>query len=356
MAGTRETYRFPYLYYLYGISLYSQIPLPFPVAGRGELAHIAVRIAPASYFQEAIRDVSLEQSDGFWHQFARLADGSSYARWQGVGEFLVSRDGLQILCRQSEIAGTESFTESFQVYMLGQALSFALVKRGFEPIHATTVVVNGEAVVFLGDSGFGKSTLAATFISAGYPVLTDDLLILQPAGNRVMAYPGPARIKLFPQIARRFLGDLADGIRMNPDTEKLILPLHGKQICSLPVPVRVVYALAPPLEVFPKQSIHFETLSIREGFLELVKNTFNYRIIDAGRLKRQLEQTSNVVTLLPVRRLSIPRDLDQLLSSRDAIVADLQAQQLEVAEDAGCNSSQSDLSEETRSSGALVKR
>jgi len=331
MEETRETYRFPYLYYIYGISLYSEIPLPLPTSGRGELAHIAVRIAPGSYFEEAIRDVSLEQADGSWYQFARLADGSSYARWQGVGEFLVSRDGLQILCRQSEIASTESF----QVYMLGQALSFALVKRGFEPIHATTVVINGEAVVFLGDSGFGKSTLAASFISAGHPVLTDDLLILQPAGNRVMAYPGPARIKLFPKIAKRFLGDLADGVRMNPDTEKLILPLHGRQICSLPVPVRVVYALAPPREVFPKQSIRFETLSIREGFLELVKNTFNYRVTDASRLKRQLEQTSHLVSLLPVRRLSIPRDLDQLPSSREAIVADLHPQQLEVAECAG---------------------
>jgi hypothetical protein len=331
MEETRETYRFPYLYFVYGISLYSEIPLPLPDSGRGDLAHIAVRIAPSSYFEEKIRNVSLEQADGSWYQFGRLADGSSYARWQGVGEFLVSRDGLQIVCRQFEVASTESF----QVYMLGQALSFALVKRGFEPIHATTVVVNGEAVVFLGDSGFGKSTLAASFISAGYPVLTDDLLILQPAGNRVLSYPGPARIKLFPKIARRFLADTAQGVRMNPDTEKLIVPLHGKQICSAPALVKAIYSLAPPREVFAKQSIRFETLSIREGFLELVKNTFNYRIIDSGRLKRQLEQTSQLVALLPVRRMSVPRDLDQLPSSRDAIIADFQAQQLEMAECVG---------------------
>src|SRR5213080_1250086 len=154
----------------------------------------------------------------------RLADGSSYVRWDTVGEFLVSPDGLQVRCRQFDLASTESF----QVYLLGQALSFALVNRGFEPIHATVVVVNGEAVVFLGDSGFGKSTLAAPFVSAGYPVLTDDLLILQPGTDRVLAYPGPARIKLFPKAARRFLRDAASGIRMNPDTEKLILPLDRK--------------------------------------------------------------------------------------------------------------------------------
>ena len=43
--------------------------------------------------------------------------------------------------------------------MLGQALSFALVKQGFEPLHATVAVVDDEAVAFLGHNAFGKSTL-----------------------------------------------------------------------------------------------------------------------------------------------------------------------------------------------------
>src|SRR5262249_22800939 len=146
------TCRFPYLYCVYGISLYSEIPLLLPKRGYGELAHIALRSAPAPHFTEALCGLSLEQPEGSWYKFARLADGSSYACWEGVGEFLVSGNGFQIRCRQFDVASSESF----QVYLLGQALSFALVNRGFEPIHGTVVVVNGEAVVFLGDSGFGK--------------------------------------------------------------------------------------------------------------------------------------------------------------------------------------------------------
>ena len=319
------TYRFPYVYYVYGISLYSEIPLPLPNWGRGELAQIALRVEPASYFANAVQDVPLEQPEGSWFKVGRLADGSSYVRWETVGEFLVSPDGLQVRCRQFDLASTESF----QVYLLGQALSFALVNRGFEPIHATVVVVNGEAVVFLGDSGFGKSTLAASFVSAGYPVLTDDLLILQPGTDRVLAYPGPARIKLFPKAARQFLGDAASGIRMNPDTEKLILPLDRKQVYPAPVPVKAIYALAPPREVFRKQSIRIETLSPRESFLELVKNTFNRRIVDSGRLTRQLQEMSRLVDHLPVQRLSIPRDLDRLPLFREAIIEALNARSLE---------------------------
>ena len=319
MDKSAVTFSFPYLYNVYGIALHSEMQLPFATSGREELSHIALRIAPADYFAKAIADTPIEQADGSFYQIGKLADGSAYARWEGVGEFLISPNGLQICCRPFDGAKMESF----QVYMLGQALSFALVKCGFEPIHATVMDIHGEAVVFLGDSGFGKSTLAASFISAGYPVLTDDLLILRITDDGVLAYPGPARIKLFPEIARRFLGDAATGVRMNPDTEKLIIPLDSKQSCSYPLPVRVIYSLAPPSDISTTQSISIERLSPRDGFLELVKNTFNRRILDADRLTRQLTEDSRLAAILSARRLSIPRDLDRLPAVRDAILSDL---------------------------------
>jgi hypothetical protein len=77
------------------------------------------------------------------------------------------------------------------VYLLGQALSYALVKLGFEPLHATAIVVNGEAAVLLGSSGFVKSSLAACFLEDGHRLLTDDLLIL--LRTRRGSWPTPGR-------------------------------------------------------------------------------------------------------------------------------------------------------------------
>jgi hypothetical protein len=313
------TYTLPYLYNVYGIALHSEISLPLPTRGREELAHIALRTQPASFFAGAIEGIPLEQADGSCYQIGRLPDGSCYARWQAVGEFLVSANGLQIYSRQFD----ETHKESFQVYMLGQALSFALVKRGLEPIHATVLAIHGEAVVFLGDSGFGKSTLAASFISAGHPVLTDDLLMLHITDDGILAYPGPPRIKLFPEIARRFLGEMATGVPMNRDTERVIIPLNANQSCSVPLPVRAIYSLSAPRDVFRKQPIRIKPLSPRAGLTELVKNTFNRSLVDSDRLTRQLEQTSRLATLLPVRELSIPRDLDRLTEVQQAILSDL---------------------------------
>ena len=209
------------------------------------------------------------------------ADGSTYLRWDGLAEFLVSADGLPAIT--FGWIGPAS-QEAFQVYLLGQALSFALVKRGHEPLHATSVVVDGRAVVFLGNSGFGKSSLAACFLRAGHQLLTDDLLMLREGPEGFTAYPGPPRIKLFPDMARRHLGERVTGPPMNLATKKRVIALEPHQRCLTPVPLGAIYALASPREVARKQRVRIETLSSRQAFVTLVANTFNYLIVGADRL------------------------------------------------------------------------
>ena len=43
-------------------------------------------------------------------------------------------------------------------------------------------------------------------MSAGYPLLTDDLLVLGQPGAGFLAYPGIPRVKLFPNIAKLIFG------------------------------------------------------------------------------------------------------------------------------------------------------
>ena len=131
-----------YQYCVYGVALHSDIELGLPTGGPGELARISLRSATAADFFDARRELSFLPDAGSWYKFGRLPDHSSYVCWEGVGEFLVSARGHQIVARQFDQASPESF----QVYLLGQALSFALVKSGFEPLHATVVVVDGEAI------------------------------------------------------------------------------------------------------------------------------------------------------------------------------------------------------------------
>src|ERR1044071_2564446 len=172
-----------YHYLVYGVSLHSEFMLSLPEETVPGFMRIEIRAGAPSMFTEVIRGVALQHRSD-WYHFVHLTDGSSYVKWDGLGEFLVSADGGCIVCAHD----TSAPMESFQVYLLGQALGFALVKSGFEPLHATAIDIGGEAIALLGGSGFGKSSLAACFLSAGYSLLTDDLLLLRPGRQGVNAY------------------------------------------------------------------------------------------------------------------------------------------------------------------------
>jgi hypothetical protein len=306
-------------YCVYGIAVVSDTPLALPDFAYGGLGEVECLSAPASVFLEARRGVDFDPGSNSWYRYASLHDGSTYVRWDSVGEFVVAADGLRITCRRLE----DAVDESFQVYMLGQALSFALAKQGFEPLHATVVVVNDQAVAFLGDHAFGKSSLAACFLNNGHRLLTDDLLILRETSDGILAYPGPPRIKLFSRIAGRFLGHTMHRIPMNPETDKLILPIDGHQQCASPAVLKAIYTLAAPREACRTPGVSIEALTPRQAFVELIKATFNRRLVSPQRLARQFDMMSSLASRVPIGKLTYQRTLDLLQEVQRAVIADL---------------------------------
>jgi hypothetical protein len=71
------------------------------------------------------------------------------------------------------------------------ALSAALRHRGLFELHsgAVTHPTSGHGVLIIGPSGSGKSTLTVHLAAAGWPFLTDDVLLLEPADGLINAWP-----------------------------------------------------------------------------------------------------------------------------------------------------------------------
>lgn len=83
---------------------------------------------------------------------------------------------------------------------LGTAAALIARWDGREALHAATVLIAGRAWALLGTNGSGKSTLAAAFALAGYPVLAEDLLVLDGG----TAFAGPRCVDLRPPAAHHF--------------------------------------------------------------------------------------------------------------------------------------------------------
>lgn len=308
MSGASRRYR------VYGLVLEGEIPLSCPHAAPRARVDVRLRPGDAHRFEDARRLIDLP-SKPQWFECRSLGDGATYLRWSGLFEFLISPDARTIEYRPLGTAPDESLT----TYLLGQVLSFSLLSRGTEPLHATAVIIDGEAVAFLGDCGYGKSTLGAAFLARGFPILTDDVLALEARNGRWFAHAGPPRLKLFPSVARKLLAR-SDGVPLNTGTSKLVLPLTGRDAGHRPIPLKALYVLPGPRQ--RSAQIGITALEGQKAFLEIIRAAFNLIRVDRTRLTSQFIIASRLVQDVPIRRLLYPRKLSLLHDVCKAVIAD----------------------------------
>jgi hypothetical protein len=302
-------------YSLFGLTLRSDVPLPCPEVQNPE-GNADVELAESTQGQLATwrqGDPTSVADDGFWTCML-YQNGAASVSWKDHFDFAVSGDGKHVLWRRLvDVPDEVVFT-----YLLGQVLSFCLLARGVEPLHAASVLVNGAAIAFLGDSGYGKSTLAATLLERGHRLVTDDVLVVRFDGNRAMAYPSLPRIKLNPESADAvFRG--RHSIPMNRFTVKRIFPLRHDEYVSHTAPLRAVYVIRENAE---GASVSIQPLGGRAEFLALIQHTFNDSVLHLSRVKRQFAYVRQLVGMVTVKALSYPRRLDLLPAVADAVLAD----------------------------------
>jgi hypothetical protein len=134
---------------------------------------------------------------------------------EGVGRFRVS-DG----CRIDVDPDSDADPAQLQGYLLGNALAVLLYQRKRLLLHASVVSINRRGVAFLGDSGAGKSSIAAAFLAKGYKLLVDDLASIDVVENSAWVDPGFPYIKLSNDALGLFASNPAQLVFMEEIDEK----------------------------------------------------------------------------------------------------------------------------------------
>ncbi len=111
----------------------------------------------------------------------------------GSDEFFIASHGQTICKRNSH----EPLTKLEQEVMLGPALVLALALRSAWSLHASAAMFAGNVIVFLGESGQGKSTLAAYLSNnAGWRLVADDILPVNIDSKGLNVLPHFPQLKL----------------------------------------------------------------------------------------------------------------------------------------------------------------
>jgi hypothetical protein len=106
-----------------------------------------------------------------------------YAR--GFGLARIAPDGSAVEC-----APPSDEPWSWQRFLVGRVLPWASVLRGYEVLHASAVAIDGAAVLVVGMSGAGKTSLALRLVAAGAVFVTDDVAALDVVDGAPRVHPG----------------------------------------------------------------------------------------------------------------------------------------------------------------------
>jgi hypothetical protein len=130
--------------------------------------------------------ISDEREPGGGRLF-RIEEGATGYRIDGprYGETFLAADGSSVL----GCPGAGGLA-AWQRLLIAQVLPFAAVLRGLEVLHAGAVAIEDGAVVLLGTSGAGKTSLAAALERRGATFLCDDVLAVESREGRLVGHPG----------------------------------------------------------------------------------------------------------------------------------------------------------------------
>jgi energy-coupling factor transporter ATP-binding protein EcfA2 len=207
--------------------------------------------------------------------------------------------------------------------LLDQVLPVISSAEHMSGLHASAVVVGGEAIAFVGKTGRGKSTLAASFAAIGFPAMTDDCLIVKERGERFLAVPTYSSLRLWADVANAFGGHLGRRVRVAAYSRKIRVNGSTSTIpfCVDPAPLRCVYLL----ETHPtRRTVVIERLSERDAFIALVRFAFRIDPYDRVSLADEMDRLTRLSRGVSVRLLRVPRRLENLSSVHEAVLADLQ--------------------------------
>ena len=282
-------------YRAYGLVIRSETELPEFLPAAPAPHDITVGFSPEAAAQWAASGAGETDAYGF----VAAPAGGCVMHVPGICDYWV-REGRELLLAPAP----DSDPVSVRLFLLGSAIGMVFHQRGMLVMHGATVLHGRGATIFVGESGQGKSTLAAYFGRAGHGILGDDTMPLWPrAGGGFEVWPGSRMFKLW--------SDTIDALGESPDAlnsvgvrlDKFFYP-NVEQPPDRPAPLfEIVELVARDAGAAPE----LEPLGGLEALRVIAANTYRTEYLPLlGREADHFRLCSELADSVPVSRLSRP--------------------------------------------------
>lgn len=275
-----------FTYLAYGLGIHSEMVLP--------------EFTPAEVNRDVV--VRLRRGDNRppntndRHSFIDLDVREAKLHIEHIGDFLV-KAGREIVV----IPKPGADHRLMRLYIVGTVMAILLYQRGFMVLHASAVQINKRALVLLGASGSGKSSLAAALYSRGHDLIADDVSGVRIRRNSSLVVPGYPQLKLSSEAAVSLGLSSQDLFSLHETEEKLGLRIE-RGFSTQPATLSAIYLLSD------EDAHKIKKLNPQEAVIELVRHSLPTRFSRPGDQAHFLK-CLNIVTNTPFFRLSMPSSI-----------------------------------------------
>ncbi|HWR12086.1 MAG TPA: hypothetical protein VN445_09695 [Rectinemataceae bacterium] len=169
-------------YAVFGLTVESEIELPGLIASQDmPEGHIVFGKVPEHL------DMIVEKTPWF-----EVAPRRLLLRIDKIARYYVE-DGKYIVIEPCQNAQAEDIA----VFLLDTVFAALLQQRGFFALHGSAVVVEGKAVILLGASSVGKTTIALALHDRGCPLLADEVCAIGMRDGNAVVFPGVPQLNIW---------------------------------------------------------------------------------------------------------------------------------------------------------------
>jgi hypothetical protein len=253
--------------------------------------------------------------DGELFSSCGITNGRFVLTFPGMVDFHISANQREVHC----CAKPNVPEQTIRHLLIDQVIPRILGHWGSLVVHGSAVAVDGRAIVFVGESGLGKSTLATYFYQHGHPLLTDDCFEVRGVdADAITIVPNYSGARLFEDSAAQLTTSLPREQVAHYTSKQRVTLKSDEDIRDWPL--GAIFCLKTGVDE-PTPCIEITPIEGLKRIMRLVQCSFGLYAGTGDELTNHfLKQGGLSNSHVPYFELSYPRCYDQLSEVRECVL------------------------------------
>lgn len=194
-----------------------------------------------------------------------------------------------------------------------------IAAAGHLVLHGSATVIGDWLAVFLGNTGAGKSTLAASLHASGHRLLGDDAVVITESSGQLMGEPVYQSLRLFHQSIDQVFGGKVGTSAMAFYSDKVHVALDDVDPAMANcVRLGAIYVLGDR-----ETGVSLDRIAPADACMALVENSFALDPHDPAAAAQRMAQAASLAAAIPCYELAYPYDFSLLSEVRAQVIASL---------------------------------